>query len=156
MIRFDKIEVVNQLKKDSVIPTLRNYTANYDRIWIYDKIHHEINQYCSKNTLEDIYIKKFESLDENLITALQEDCEQWAPGIDIISIRITKPVIPVEIKDSYIQVEELKVKSQVESSSFDRKVQQARTEKNKALAEAEKELELRLVQKSQELKSKEA
>ena len=70
MIHFEKIEVVNRLSTNHVIDTLRNYTANYDKIWIYDKIHHEINQYCSKNTLEDIYIKKFDSLDEELISAL--------------------------------------------------------------------------------------
>lgn len=43
MIYFDKIEVVNQLKKELVYQTIKNYTADYDRIWIYDKIHHEIN-----------------------------------------------------------------------------------------------------------------
>lgn len=43
MIYFDKIEVVNQLNKDMVLETIRNYTVDYDKIWIYDKIHHEIN-----------------------------------------------------------------------------------------------------------------
>ena len=43
MIYFDKIEVVNQLDRTVVMDTIRNYTVNYDNIWIYDKIHHEIN-----------------------------------------------------------------------------------------------------------------
>ena len=34
-----------------VVDTIRNYTGDYDRIWIYDKIHHEINQFCSHHTL---------------------------------------------------------------------------------------------------------
>jgi hypothetical protein len=51
MIHFEKIEVINILDKDSVIETVRNYTVDYDRIWIYNKVHHEINQYCSKVTL---------------------------------------------------------------------------------------------------------
>jgi len=51
LISFDKIEVVNRLKKDSVAETVKNYTINYDKTWIFDKIHHEINQFCSKSTL---------------------------------------------------------------------------------------------------------
>lgn len=55
MLYFDKIEVVNRLKTNYVYETIKNYTANYDRIWIYDKsyffndnfilfpVHHEIN-----------------------------------------------------------------------------------------------------------------
>ena len=43
MVYFEKIEVVNRLKKDLAIKTIRNYTTEYDKIWIYDKIHHEIN-----------------------------------------------------------------------------------------------------------------
>jgi hypothetical protein len=31
-------------------------TVHYDRIWIFDKIHHEINQFCSKHSLQEVYI----------------------------------------------------------------------------------------------------
>ena len=47
MIYFDKIEVVNILSRDAVIDIVRNYTVNYDRTLIFDKIHHEVNQFCS-------------------------------------------------------------------------------------------------------------
>ena len=67
MIQFEKIEVVNRLKKELAIPTIRNYTSEYDKLWIYDKIHHEINQFCSKHSLQEIYIDLFDSLDEKLI-----------------------------------------------------------------------------------------
>jgi len=51
LVYFDKIEVVNKLSKDAVYMTVKNYTKDYDKIWIYDKIHHEINVFCSKHTL---------------------------------------------------------------------------------------------------------
>ena len=35
---FDKIEVVNRLKKELAFETIKNYTINYDRTWIFDKI----------------------------------------------------------------------------------------------------------------------
>ncbi len=43
MIYFDKVEVVNRLKKDLAHVTIKNYTYDYDKTWIFDKIHHEIN-----------------------------------------------------------------------------------------------------------------
>jgi hypothetical protein len=49
MIYFEKIEVVNILNRDAVIDIVRNYTVNYDRTLIFDKIHHEVNQFCSVN-----------------------------------------------------------------------------------------------------------
>nr|POF11379.1 isoform 2 of erlin-2 [Quercus suber] len=57
MINFEKIEVVNRLHKDYVHDTSLKYGEQYDKIWIYDKIHYEINQFCnslilfSKSTL---------------------------------------------------------------------------------------------------------
>lgn len=73
VIFFDKIEVVNQLRKKYVLETIRNYTIDYDRIWIYDKIHHEINQFCSKHSLQEVFIDLFDSLDESLMAALQAE-----------------------------------------------------------------------------------
>lgn len=43
MIYFDNIEVVNRLRPEFVHATIKNYTVNYDKTWIFDKIHHEIN-----------------------------------------------------------------------------------------------------------------
>merc|ERR1712138_70831 len=44
VISFERIEVVNQLKAEYVHATIKNYTVDYDKTWIYDKIHHDINQ----------------------------------------------------------------------------------------------------------------
>lgn len=37
-IMFDAIEVVNRLKKNLAQQTVKNYTVNYDKTWIFDKI----------------------------------------------------------------------------------------------------------------------
>ena len=105
VINFDQIEVVNRLKKELAWETVKNYTVNYDKTWIYDKIHHEINQFCSRHTLKEVYIDKFDQLDEHLGDVLQENANKWAPGIEIISIRITKPTIPKELERNYIEIE---------------------------------------------------
>lgn len=56
VIYFEKIEVVNRMRKEHAWDTVKNYTVAYDQTWIYDKIHHEINQFCSKHTLHEVYI----------------------------------------------------------------------------------------------------
>ena len=55
-------QVVNKLSKAHVHATMQEYGVNYDRIWIYDKIHHEINQFCSRHTLQEVYIDKFDQV----------------------------------------------------------------------------------------------
>jgi hypothetical protein len=88
LIHFDTIEVVNRLKPAAVLDTIRKYSLDYDKIWIFDKIHHEINQFCSSHSLQQVYIDLFSDLDEALAAALQKDCDTWAPGLEIIATRV--------------------------------------------------------------------
>jgi len=50
----------------SVMDIVRNYTADYDKTLIFNKIHHELNQFCSIHTLHEVYIDLFDQIDENL------------------------------------------------------------------------------------------
>lgn len=93
-----------------VIPTIRNYTGAYDKIWIYDKIHHEINQYCSSHSLKEIFIDNFSDIDDELISALKKTIQKFAPGINIISVRVTKPIIPQVIEESFVRIESTKAR----------------------------------------------
>lgn len=91
MIWFDTIEVVNMLMREWVYYTVRNFTEHYDQTWIYKKIHHELNQICSVSTLEEMYITKFDTLDETLQAALETDIRKFVPGLRLLAIRVTKP-----------------------------------------------------------------
>lgn len=55
-------QVVNRLRKEFVYETLLNYGVQYDNTWIYDKIHHEINQFCSSHSLQEVYIDVFDQV----------------------------------------------------------------------------------------------
>lgn len=59
MIYFDQIEVVNILRSNEVFNIVKNYTADYDKTLIFNKIHHELNQFCSVHTLQEVYIEMF-------------------------------------------------------------------------------------------------
>jgi len=94
MINFEKVDIVNVLPKHHVLSTVRKYGVNYDKIWIFDKIHHEINRFCSQHSLQEVYIEKFDTIDDRLKEALQKDCTDFDTGIEIIAVRVTKPHIP--------------------------------------------------------------
>jgi hypothetical protein len=83
MIWFERVEVVNRLRREYVYETIKNYTVHYDKMWIFDKIHHEINQFCSSHTLQEVYIDLFHTVDDRLVQALQADCNKWAPGVEM-------------------------------------------------------------------------
>lgn len=52
----------------AVLDVVRNYTADYDKTLIFNKVHHELNQFCSAHTLHEVYIDLFDQIDENLRT----------------------------------------------------------------------------------------
>lgn len=60
-----------------------------------------MGELCSKYSLEDIYIKRFDKLDEDLATILRKDLSKWIPGLKIVDIRITKPILPASISRIY-------------------------------------------------------
>ena len=49
-------------------------------------------------------------IDEKMKDALQGDCTRYAPGIEIISVRVTKPTIPESIRKNFEQMEEERTK----------------------------------------------
>ncbi|EPS71381.1 hypothetical protein M569_03378, partial [Genlisea aurea] len=156
MISFDKIEVVNRLRKEYVHDTLLNYGVNYDNTWIYDKIHHEINQFCSAHSLQQVYIDMFDQIDEKMKEALQTDCTRYAPGIEIISVRVTKPKIPESIRRNFVQMEEERTKVLIAVEKQRVAEKEAETQKKIAITEAEKNAQVSEIQMEQKLMEKDS
>lgn len=155
-VMFEQIEVVNRLKKHLAQETVKNYTVNYDKTWIFDKIHHEINQFCSKNTLQDVFIDKFDTLDEQLADSLTLSSERWAPGIEIISVRITKPKIPESLMKNYEQVEAQKTLLHIAQQEQKVKEQKADAERVGLRIKAQSEAEIAEIQLKKQMSAKEA
>ncbi|KAJ4733967.1 Erlin-2 [Rhynchospora pubera] len=156
MISFDKIEVVNRLRKDYVYDTLLNYGIHYDKTWIYDKIHHEINQFCSAHSLQQVYIDMFDQIDDKMKEAIQRDCTQYAPGIEIISVRVTKPNIPSTIKRNFELMEEERTKALIAIEKQKVAEKEAETQKKIALSEAEKNSQVSRILMEQKLMEKDS
>eukprot|EP00696_Hemimastix_kukwesjijk_P011968 gnl/Hemi2/25009_TR8404_c0_g1_i1.p1 gnl/Hemi2/25009_TR8404_c0_g1~~gnl/Hemi2/25009_TR8404_c0_g1_i1.p1 ORF type:complete len:319 (+),score=97.45 gnl/Hemi2/25009_TR8404_c0_g1_i1:39-995(+) len=156
VIHFDRIEVVNQLQKAFVYDTIKNYTVDYDKTWIFDKIHHEINQFCSQHTLQEVYIDMFDSVDERMVKALQNDCDRWAPGIRIIAVRITKPRIPDGIRKNYETMEIEKTNLLITANHQKVVEKEAETARKKAVIEAERRSAVNAILTRQEIMQKES
>uniref|UniRef100_A0A671DS70 Erlin n=1 Tax=Rhinolophus ferrumequinum TaxID=59479 RepID=A0A671DS70_RHIFE len=136
MIYFDRIEVVNFLVPNAVYDIVKNYTADYDKALIFNKIHHELNQFCSVHTLQEVYIELFDQIDENLKLALQQDLTSMAPGLVIQAVRVTKPNIPETIRRNYELMESEKTKLLIAAQKQKVVEKEAETERKKALIDA--------------------
>jgi hypothetical protein len=51
-----------------------------------------------------VYIEMFDEIDEAMKEALQKDCTKYAPGLEIINVRVTKPKLPYVLRLSPIQL----------------------------------------------------
>ncbi|KAL0003711.1 hypothetical protein SO802_011272, partial [Lithocarpus litseifolius] len=156
MINFEKIEVVNRLHKDYVYDTLLNYGVQYDNTWIYDKIHHEINQFCSSHSLQQVYIDVFDQIAEKMKDALQGDCTRYAPGIEIISVRVTKPTIPESIRRNFEQMEVERTKVVIAIEKLKVAEKEEEINKKKAISEAEKSANVSKILMEQKLREKDS
>ncbi|KAJ3445475.1 erlin (er lipid raft associated protein) [Anaeramoeba flamelloides] len=156
MIMFDKIEVVNKLNKEAVWKMIKNYTSNYDQLWIFQKIHHEINQFCSGKSLEQIYITDFENIDERLIESLEDSIQKWAPGLEIISIRVSKPRLPKTIMSSYEKIELERTNLKIAEQHQKVVQKEAETERYKATIEAQKVSEVSTIKMKMLVSQKES
>ncbi|CAF2679292.1 unnamed protein product [Rotaria sp. Silwood2] len=156
MIYFDKIEVVNILNRDAVIDIVRNYTVNYDRTLIFDKIHHEVNQFCSVHSLQEVYIDLFSSIDDHLKRTIQNDLNILAPGLYISSVRVTKPKIPEAIRRNYETMEQEKTQYMITTAHQQVVEKEAETDRRRAVIEAEKLAQVAKIQYEQKISGKEA
>merc|ERR1719193_608916 len=156
MIYFDRIEVVNVLQPAAVFDTVKNYTYEYDKPLIFDKVHHELNQFCSAHTLQEVYIQLFDQIDENLKVALQRELTAMAPGLRVHSVSVTKPRIPETIRKNYELMEAEKTKLLI-STQRQRVIEKdAETERKKAIIEAEKEAQVAKIKYEQNLRERES
>ncbi|KAI6646196.1 Erlin-1-like [Oopsacas minuta] len=156
MIYFDRVEVVNILDYDAVYTIVKKYTADYDRTLIFNKVHHELNQFCSSHTLQEVYIDYFDQIDENLRTALQKELTQMAPGLLVQAVRVTKPKIPETIRQNYESMEGEKTKLLISTQKQKVIEKEAETERKRAIIEAEKQAQVARIQLEQKILEKDS
>uniref|UniRef100_A0A6Q2ZFJ0 ER lipid raft associated 2 n=1 Tax=Esox lucius TaxID=8010 RepID=A0A6Q2ZFJ0_ESOLU len=139
----------------AVYDIVRNFTADYDKALIFNKVHHELNQFCSVHSLQEVYIGLFDQIDENLKLTLQEDLTNMAPGLIIQAVRVTKPNIPESIRRNYEMMEAEKTKLLISAQTQKVVEKEAETERKRAVIEAEKVAQVAEIKFSQKVMEKE-
>lgn len=138
MLHFDTIEVINQVPMEGVVDVARRFGFDYDKFLIYERIHKEINEWCSEHTLEEIYITKFAALGPHLRNKLQTSVtEGYNTSIKIIDIIASKPKLPLRILEQYEALEHASVEFRVQR------------EKQRVVEEEEKTRRLSMVMRAQ-------
>ncbi len=120
------------------------------------QVHHELNQFCSAHNLQEVYIDLFDQIDENLKNALQKDLEEMAPGLRVLSVRVTKPKIPEAIRKNYELMESEKTKLLISTQRQRVVEKEAETERKKAIIEAEKDAQVAKIQFERQILEKES
>ncbi len=166
-VTFREIFVVNMLSRSHVIAMVRNYSVDYDKELIFKRVEHELCQFCSRHTLDEVYITMFSDIDEYLQESLQAYINAHSGGLTIISVRITKPSIPESIGREYDRIatqetirrveekelvntaerlrseqarEKMTLQHQHEQQLMQLEAQLVETEKKREIAEAESEI----------------
>jgi hypothetical protein len=86
----------------------------------------------------------------------QADCNQWAPGIEIIAVRVTKPRVPDKISASFVQIESEKTLLQISVEEQRVAEKRAETRRKEATITAQAELEVAQIQLQIQVASREA
>lgn len=155
-IVFESIEVSNRLAAHAVVDVVRNFSVNYDKTLIFDRVASEVAQLCSRHSLADMR-EKFQSVDEILLEALQINIEKLAPSsLDIINIRVSTPVVPETIAKLFLEqeAERARLKVAVEQQRVAEK--KAETQRLERKLEAESRAEVLSIENAAKLAERES
>ena len=86
----------------------------------------------------------------------QTDCDQWAPGIEIIAVRVTKPRVPDKILQGFVQIENEKTQLQISVEEQRVAEKRAETRRKEAGIKAQGELEVAEIQLRMKVANQEA
>eukprot|EP01012_Entosiphon_sulcatum_P048366 TRINITY_DN66840_c0_g1_i1.p1 TRINITY_DN66840_c0_g1~~TRINITY_DN66840_c0_g1_i1.p1 ORF type:complete len:333 (-),score=64.85 TRINITY_DN66840_c0_g1_i1:30-1028(-) len=134
---FDKIDVGNTLPHENVLHTIQKYGEDYDVYLVKDKIRHQVAVICSTLGAHEIFITRFDEVDDQLFEFLKRENERLQSGLTIDFVRLTKPILPRSVAENYEAIATEKTKLKVEMERQSRLKKEAETTKEVALAGAE-------------------
>ena len=127
------IEVINRLsdRPECIQKVIKGHTEDYDKLLIFDYIPSEVAQFCKLYDLDQLYIGKFDDLDETLEKKLVANVESYglADCISIKGVRIGRPKLSVEMEARFATTELLKKEQEHEQ-------ERSRTQDIKLISEA--------------------
>ena len=146
---IDSVEIGNTLNPDYVYSTIKKYGLDYDQKLIMNKVRHQTNVICSKLDTYDIFVTKFDQLDDMLLKFLQDEQDRLDTGITIDYVRLTKPKLPRDQAETYEGISKQQIQQKLEDEKKITKAKEAENAKieaeaaaNRAVIEAEGKLKV--------------
>jgi len=142
-VHFD-IDVINKLDSSDkcILKVLKGYGLKYDKPLIYDYIPSEVDQFCKNFPLDDLYITKFDEVDDILHAKLVENLKSYGVDdcISVKGIRLRNKRVSKEMQERYERTEQLKKEQEhaKQDASKQRILQATAHETARAMAEQEK------------------
>lgn len=140
---FSKVEVVWKVRgPQGAWRLVKQHGRQFQKLWITDQIKSQVSQLCSKHSVADLYIHLFASMDEAIQSALTKILVKWAPDIQVLSVRTTKPQLPQILADEYQAVENARAQLQVVSQKQATALGKALNNAKRQVMQAERALEI--------------
>eukprot|EP01006_Ploeotia_vitrea_P004661 TRINITY_DN115121_c0_g1_i1.p1 TRINITY_DN115121_c0_g1~~TRINITY_DN115121_c0_g1_i1.p1 ORF type:complete len:309 (-),score=50.41 TRINITY_DN115121_c0_g1_i1:51-977(-) len=136
-LNFANIDVGNTLPSGNALATVRRYGEEYDVYLVKDKIRHQIAVICSNMTAHEIFLTRFDEVDDQLFRFLQSENDRLESGLQIDFVRLAKPTLPKMIAVNYEQIATEKTMLKVELEKQARLLKEAETSKTVAIHAAE-------------------
>lgn len=86
---------------------------------------------------------------------MNKDLEHWAPGIEILSIRVTKPKIPERIKRNFEEMEKLKIDYFIAAEKEKVSVEEELTKQRQQVIKAESNFDVKKIDLKKTIEKKE-
>ena len=122
---------------------------DYDQKLIMNIIRHQMNVICSKLDTYDIFVTKFDKLDDELLNFLQAEQDRLDTGITIDYVRLTKPKLPQDQAQTYEGISKQQIQQKLEDEKKKTNILVAENAKieaeaaaNRAVIEAEGRLKV--------------
>jgi len=127
-----------------------------DKPLIFDRVAHVVSEECSTSTLRQIFIEDFTTLDDRIAEALRSTLKVWAPGVEVIAVRASKPRVPAQVRANFELVEVEKTKLLIAQQAQRVVEVEAETEKLVAQISARKSADVANITLGKQLMEREA
>jgi len=154
---FADIQVINTIRKESVISLVKAFGKEFKKPLIYDRVSEEVRLFCANNTIDEVYNTKFMLIVAYVNDGLKEAISKLGEGgITIDNLVIPKPDIPADIEKNYQEVKVQWTEQLVEEQRQDTELLKMQTKTKLALEDAKRIQEVEEIKKATELAQKQA
>lgn len=82
-----------------------------------------VGKFCAKHSLEEIYITKFDQIDSILTSDMSAVLQEWAAGLEIVQVRVTKPKIPSIFTENFMKIEKSRLELELHKHKAEVQIQ---------------------------------